>query len=351
MKRLLLCLIGVAVFSLRSVAGSAPQAFQPFTAVFWTTTTLHSQSGKAFIFTRRTVYMRDASGSTRTEIHRPTAGLLQDETAPLEHISTGSTSAQSPLPAAHPGSETVQVVDLGTSFFSGLATAGQRQVYKGSDGQITHTVETWFCPLLGLTVHMSSSNARGDSVNGDLSNLQLVNPAIPAVSAAAPTPAVPLLILYRNLFTLVDHIERDRRENDPNRHVNMGEIEEHLRKKLMLSASEWQTLVATSVKLESYTRAKSEEARNFTKQDQSARRANPLGPNTLASGLATLHKMQLDLNTHVQDEIDGLKGAIGPTATNHIQAYLQGPLAGSTRSVSKNVTRQQAALAGKEQAR
>jgi hypothetical protein len=160
-----------------------------------------------------------------------------------------------------------------------------------------------------------------------------------------------LLNLYRSLFTQIAHMERDRLANDPNRHVNMNEIEDHLRKKLGLTTSEWQILVEKSVKVENYTREVSNQARSFADQDRAARQQNPLSANTftLAVGRATLHKMQLDLNTHIQGEIDELKTTVGPDATGQIQVYLQGPLASSMYIMP--VKSVQAQRAQKEQAR
>jgi hypothetical protein len=352
MKRvLLLCVIGMATLDTRAATGNPPQAVQPFSAVTWTTTTLHPPSGKPSTFTRRTVYARDASGMVRREIYQPTRGSQHDTTAPLERVLTGSTSAQAP-PLVLSTKETVdQDTDLGTRQFSGIPAAGRRQTFQDANGQRTHTLERWFSPTLGLTVHMESRNARGDTVS-DLSELQLGS----SVSSSADTapvarPPVPMLNLYRGLFTLIAHMERDRAANGSNSHVNMDEIEGHLRKKLGLSAGEWQILVDKSVTLEDYTREISKQARSFVDQDRAARQQNPLSANTLAAGRAALHKMQLDLNTHVQEEINGLKTDVGPDATTGVEAYLQGPFAASTSRIQLTPTRLQAQRAQKEQAR
>jgi len=199
---------------------------------------------------------------------------------------------------------------------------------------------------------MESSNARGDTAVSDLSELHLgssVSPSAETVPAASAP--IPLLNLYRGLFTHIAHMERDRLANDPNRHVNMNEIEDHLRKKMSLSTSQWQVLVEKSVKVESYTREMTKQARSFADQDRAARQQNPLSASTLTAGRATLHKMQLDLNTHVQGEIDQLKTAVGSDATTRIEAYLQGPLAASTSRVSLTSAQLQAQRVQKEQAR
>ena len=353
MKRVLFCLIGMAALDTQAAVGQTSQPIQPFSAVVWTTTTLHSPAGKPTTFMQRTVYTRDASGNMRREIYRPTKGLDHDVTAPLERVIAGSTSAQV-LPQAQSSKDIVkQDVDLGTSQFSGLPAAGRRQTFQDANGQFTHTLETWFSPTLGLTVRMQSNNALGDTVISDLSELHLDSSvSLSAGTAPVAAPAIPLLALYRVLFTEVAHMERDRLANDPNFHVNMNEIEDHLRKKMSLSATDWQTLVDKSVKVESYMHEVSKQARAFAAQDRAARRENPLSAaNTLATDRATLHKMQQDFNIHVQAEIDQLKATVGPDATERIQAYLQGPVAASTSVVHVNSARLQAQRAQKEQPR
>ncbi len=139
--------------------------------------------------------------------------------------------------------------------------------------------------------------------------------------------------------------------NDPNRRVNMDEIEDHLREKLGLSASDWQALADKSIKVEIFTREASKQARSFAVQDRAARQQNPLSANTLAAGRATLHQMQLDLNAQVQGEIDQLKTDVGPDATTRIEAYLQGPLAASTSRIQITPAQLQALRAQREQAR
>ena len=353
MKRvLLLCLIGMAALDAHAASGNPPQSVQAFSAVLWTTTTLHSPLGKPFTFMRRTVYTRDASGNVRREIYRPTKGFLHDTTAPLERVLTASASAQAP-PFVLSSKETLQqTADLGSAQLLGGPATGRRQIFQDANGQRSHTLETWFSPTLGLNIRTESSNARGDTVVSDLSDLQFGNPvSSSAETALAASAPIPLLNLYRGLFALIAHMERDRLANDPNRHVNMDEIEDHLRKKLGLSASEWLVLVDKSVKVENDTRERSKQAHSFADEDRAARQQNPLSANTLAAGRATLHKMQLDLNAHVQGEIDQMKAAIGPDATNRVEAYLHGPLAASTSRVQITSAQLQALRAQREQAR
>lgn len=287
----------------------------------------------------------------RREIYQPTKGVQHDTTAPLERVLTGSTSAQAP-PLVQSTKETVkQDTNLGTLQISGVPAIGKRRTFNDANGQRTRTLETWFSPILGLTVRMDSSNARGDTVVSDLSDLQLGSSISPsAATAPVASPPIPLLNLYRGLFTLVAHMERDRLANDPNLHVNMNDIEDHLRTKLGLSASQWQTLVAESVKADNYTREASKQARSFADQDRAARRQNPLAANSPTAGRATLHQMQLDLNTHIQGEINQLKAALGTDATTRIEAYLQGPLAASTSRIQLTPAQVQALRTQKEDA-
>lgn len=331
MKRVpLLCLIGIAVFGLHADASNPPQPVQPFSAVFWTRTTLHSRAGNPSTFMQRTVCTRDGAGNVRCEIYRPTKGLQHDTTAPVERVLTSAASPQG-LPHLQSSKETIEEeADLGTLQFSGVPATGKRQTFHDANGQRTHTQETWFSTTLGLTVHMESNNAVGDTVVSDLSELHLGKPVSSATQVVpAASPAIPLFNLYRGLFTLIAHMERDRQANDPNHHVNMEEIEDHLRKKINLSASEWQALVDKSVNVDAYTHELSQQARNVAGQDRVSLQQNSLSASALAESRATRHKVQVDFNTHVQGEIDKLKTAVGSEAATRIEAYLQGTLAAS----------------------
>ena len=291
-------------------------------------------------------------GNVQRQMYRPTKGLEHDVTAPLERVVAGSTSVQEPPQAKSIKDTSEQDADLGTLQFFGLPAKGTRQAFQDSNGKPTHTLDTWFNASLGLTVHTESRNARGDTVVSDLSELHLDSSVSPSAGTApVAAPAIPLLALYRVLFTQIAHMERDRLANDPNFHVNMDEIEDHLRKKMSLTATDWQTLVDKSVKVESYTREVSKQARSVAAQQRAARRENPLSADTLAGRSATLHKMQQDFNLHVQGEIDQLKANVGPDASDRIQAYLQGPVAASTSIIHVQSAQSQAQRAAKEQAR
>ncbi len=348
---LLLCLTCVAALASQAARSQLSQPVQPFTAVVWTTTTQHASSGKASTFMQRTVYSRDASGNVQREIYQPTKGLQHDTAAPLERVLTGVTSAQTPPQMLVSSEETLEQIDLGTLQFSGVPAKGSRNTFKDANGKPTHTVEMWFSPTLGLTVHMQSSNAHGDIVFSDLSDLHFGNPVFHSTETPVATPAIPILILYRSLFAQIAHMERYRQADDPNRHVNMNEIEDHLRKKMSLSTNNWQTLVDKSVKVESYTDEMSKQARTFANQARTARRENLPSANTPAANYATLHKMQLDFDTHVQGEIDQLKATVGPDATDCIQAYLKGTLTASTSVISVKASQLHSQQALKEQAR
>jgi hypothetical protein len=165
--------------------------------------------------------------------------------------------------------------------------------------------------------------------------------AVPFSSAQAPAPGsststpvkqpISQLHLYRALFMFIAQMERDRLADPPTQLANMVEIEDHLRKKINLTHSQWQTLVSTGVKVNGYAKETSQQARAFADQDRASRSGNPLSANTLAAGRATLHKMQLDLNARVLGDIQELEVAVGADATANIHAYLNGPLAASAQ--------------------
>lgn len=323
---LILCLMAVTA-DIHAVTSNPPKPLQPFTAVFWTTTTLHSPTGKSSTFMRRTVCTRDAI--LRCQIYQPTKGLQHDVTAPLERVVTGPTSAQD-LPHVRSNKETVEETDLGTQQFSGFPAQGRRQTFRDPGSQRSRTIETWFSPVLGLTVHMEGSNAHGDTISRDLSELHLGKPDTSASDTVpAPTPAIPLLSLYKSLFTLVAHMERDRLAPDPNRQVDMNQIEDHLRTKIGLSSGDWQVLVEKSVKIASYTHEAFKQAHDFADQNSTALQQNPPSASTVESR-ATLRQMRLGLNTHIQGEVDKLNATIGQDAANRISTYLHGPLTAAT---------------------
>ena len=347
---LLLCLIMVDSGSARAAAGSPPDQVQAFSAVVWTTTTLHSRLGKPTTFMQRTVYTRDISGNLRREVYRPIKGFEHDTSAPLERVIRGSSFGQSAPPIMHSSKElTKQEVDLGTATISGVAASGKRQVFHDANGQPTRTSETWFSPTLGLMVHTQSSNSRGDTVTSDLSELSFhrVPPDYASNSKDVPAlagTAVPLLTLYRSLFAHVAHMERERLRNDPNRHVDFAEIEDHLRVKIGLSPGEWQVLTKKSMKADDYRAELSRKARLFAEKNRATRQDNQLDTQAIASGRATLHGMQLELNSRVQSDVDDLQQSLGHDTIVRIQDYLQG-------SFSKSISRMQFSPAQMQAAR
>lgn len=161
----------------------------------------------------------------------------------------------------------------------------------------------------------------------------------PGSGTSTPTvPAISQLRLYRALFYFVSHMERDRLANPPTQLANMVEIEDQLRKKIGLSSSEWETLLNTSVKVESYTEDTSKQARALADQSRASSRQDPTNSaNTLATGRAKLHQIQSDLNDRVLGDIKELETSVGPDATTKIHAYLNGPLAASAQVTPRRV--------------
>ena len=349
MKTLCLCLLISITANASSPAGrQSEKAVQPYTAIVWATITLHSLAGDPAVFLQRNVYTRDASGSITQTTYKRTKGLQRDTKVPVEHVLISSSSAKS-LPAGGLSRGVLEREDdLGSAQFFGFPASGKRFTFTDATGLRIQTFERWFSPTLGLTVHLEEHNSRGDSIVSDLSELH-VGDALLEPRPAVPPPdssPIPLLTLYRALFTHVAHMERDRQANDPTLHVNMAEVEANFSKKLGLSAGEWPMLVDTSVRVESYTRDMSKQAHAVADQDRQLRHTNLLS-SVSVPGRVTLHKMQMDLNSHVQGAVDELNRSIGQAAAQQVQAYLQGPLASTSSSTPVKLARLQARQAEK----
>jgi hypothetical protein len=153
----------------------------------------------------------------------------------------------------------------------------------------------------------------------------------PASGTSTPTsPAISQLQLYHALFHFVAQMERDRLANPPTQLANMVEIEDRLRKKMNLSASEWQMLVNTSVKVDSDSEETTKQAHAIADQTRASSSQAPINSaNTLATGRAQLHKMKSDLDDRTLGDIKQLETSMGTDTTNKIHTYLNGPLAAS----------------------
>jgi hypothetical protein len=161
----------------------------------------------------------------------------------------------------------------------------------------------------------------------------------PSNGTSTPTAAaISQLHLYRALFHFVSQMERDRLANPPTQLANMVEIEDRLRKKMNLSPSEWQTLVNTSVKVDSYAEETSRQAHAVADEARASSRQNQVNSaNTLAAGRAKLHQMQSDLNDRVLGDISELETSVGADTSTKIHAFLDGPLAASAHATPRPV--------------
>jgi hypothetical protein len=161
----------------------------------------------------------------------------------------------------------------------------------------------------------------------------------PGSGPSTPTgPPISQLGLYRALFHFVSHMERDRLANPPTQLANMVEIEDQLRRKMNLSSSELQTLMNTSVKVDSYTEETLKQARALADQTRASSRQDPTNsPNTLAAGRAKLRQLQSDLNDRVLSDIKELETNVGTDATTKIHVYLNGPLTASAQVTPRSI--------------
>jgi hypothetical protein len=337
---ILTVLSGIASISAQSSSSGSKTSVQAYSGTVWTAITFQLPNGKTNTVTQRTEVSRDAAGNWKGEVHRPTRGLQQDTSAPLDHVFTGSNEAQSFAAGQSNGETLIDDQDLGTRIFSGLPATGRRRVFQsvGRQPQATHTLETWFCPALGTFVHIENRNFDGSTTVSDLSNLHLGDSVSQQTPATPTAPAISQLRLYRALFHFVSHMERDRLANPSTQLANMVEIEDQLRKKMNLSPSEWQVLVNTSVKVDSYTEEATKQAHAVADQSHASSRQDPINSaNTLAAGRAKLYKMQSDLNDRALGDIKELETSVGTDATTKIHAHLNGPLAASAQVTPRTI--------------
>lgn len=167
-------LSGIVSISAQSSSSGSKKSVQAYSGTVWTTITFQLSNGMTNTVTQRAEVSRDASGNWKSEVHRFTRGLQQDTSAPVDHVSTGSNSAQTFAPSQSNGEILIEDQDLGAGNFSGFPITGRRRVFQSVNRQLqaTHIVETWFCPTLGMFVHIKSRNFDGSTTVSDLSNLQ-----------------------------------------------------------------------------------------------------------------------------------------------------------------------------------
>ena len=152
--------------------------------------------------------------------------------------------------------------------------------------------------------------------------------------SGSPTPqhAPSELRLYRGLFSIVAHMERDRLARLANPQGQVGDVaavEESLRSEIDLSKADWQTFVTTAVKVETYIEEAGKQARAYAHQGRADMAQSLDKAQTLSSLKMGLHKMQVQQDARLSQDIQELETNVGADSTAKIHAYLEGPLAAS----------------------
>jgi hypothetical protein len=171
----LILLSGIPFSSAQSSSSGSKKPVQAYSGTVWTTITFQLPNGKTNTATRRTEVSRDEAGNLRSEMHRPTNGPTQDTSAPVDKVFTSVNTAHTFSPSLSNGETLIEDQDLGAKNFSGLPATGRRRIFQsvGRQPQATRMSETWFCPTLGMFVHIESREFDGTTMVSDLSNLQL----------------------------------------------------------------------------------------------------------------------------------------------------------------------------------
>lgn len=183
-----------------------------------------------------------------------------------------------------------------------------------------------------------SYNNDGTVVVSDLTNVQLGPASVTMVTPNNSKPPAAQKVfsdlqLYDALLSIVAQMERVRLADTPGQIADIRAVEDSLRTKIGLTEAEWQSLLATAVKVDVYTQQMDTEARNCIRQAQTA-----VGTDSTQTNLsitAALHQMRLRRNGKVQEDVQNLKAKVSADSAEKMQAYLHGACrVGSNNSAS-----------------
>jgi len=145
----------------------------------------------------------------------------------------------------------------------------------------------------------------------------------PAATPVQP-PKAPLSILYLQFFMYEAHLEH-RNETHPIANPSGKPLKEHLRLKIGLSPEEWQSVTASSLRIEAHTRALAAQAKPLADANREAcqGRPSPCTPPNL-SQINALRKQRMQT---VIAEAKSLESSLGQDSTTKLRGYLQTDLA------------------------
>ena len=163
----------------------------------------------------------------------------------------------------------------------------------------------------------------------------------PSSTAPAQPPKIPLSHLYLHFFLYEAHLEH-LAEDHPIKNVNGAPIKEHLRKRIDLSPAEWQSIAASSLRMETSIRASQAQIHALASADIQACRASPATCPHVPPSLAQVRELERQRDQAIDLEIKNMESALaGLTAKLH--TYLQGQLSSQIKIVSLTPDQIQAA--------
>jgi len=309
-----------------------------------------------------------------------------------------STKPQS-LPVAIPFGAviTAQNQDLGQRSIDGYSVTGSRLSLLFPAGtkrpaqDVTETRDTWFSSDLQTVLLTETNDSLGNSSSTALTHIKLGEPdptlftipgnysttnvarsapasttlqagATPAISITRPTGTqtpgatssqqpytIPLSHLYRHFYLYEAHLEHvaDAHPEEP----KGGAIKDHMRQKTGLSEAEWQTVSATSLRMETTLKALNTQANALIEEDRQTCQFSKLSCLPDPPNLPKRKELQKQQDQAIAAETTALETALGPDATAKLRAYLQSDTASHVTVIPISPAALKAAQQAAEQAR
>ena len=285
------------------------------------------------------------------------------------------------LPVAVPfgASISAPAQDLGQRTIGGYIVTGYRLTLllpagtRSPTQEVSQTKDTWYSPDLQTVLLAETSDSLGNTASTVLTQIELGEPdaslfTIPATyatttsttptsvklipgmsaltsiaapqstgtqmpsttSAQQPRP-IPLSHLYMHFFLYEAHLEHvaDAHPEVP----KGGAIKDHMRKKTGLSEAEWQTVSATSLRMETTLNTLNTQAKALIDSDTKTCQFSKLSCLSAPPNLPQLKQLQKQRDQIITTEIAALETALGPKDTARLHAYLQSDTASHVKVI------------------
>jgi hypothetical protein len=257
--------------------------------------------------------------------------------------------------------------NLGTSTIEGYTTTGSRQtllIPTGARGpnQVRVTEDTWFSPDLQATLLIETNDNLGNSTKTVLTQIALGEPApslfsfaatyrkvkldtppvttaaarpsvIPQIASVAhQAPAIPLTELYLQFFLYEAHLEHvaDTHPEVP----KGGAIKDHMRKSTGLSEAEWQSVSASSLRMETAIHVSRNQAKPLIDDDAKFCQSNPQSCFSAEPNLPKLRELQKQRDQAIDAEGAALESALGPGSAAKLRDYIQNVIASHIKVIT-----------------